>query len=67
MVRFIHFFKMVFIQVRVDLSRRNIAVPQKRLNKTKICAAFQQMRCKGMTQCVWRNGFGNSGSTHPFS
>src|SRR6185369_10265398 len=41
--------------VCVDLRRRNVTVPEQRLNGARISAVLQQMRCKAVSQCVRRN------------
>lgn len=38
--------------MRVDLSRQYRCVSKKLLNGTEVCAIFQQMRCKTMSQHV---------------
>src|SRR6185369_13521239 len=43
--------------VRVDLRRRNITVPEQRLDRTRISTVLQQMRGEAVPQRVWRNIF----------
>jgi hypothetical protein len=51
--------------VRIDLSRRDICMPQHRLNGSQIGSSFQQVRGKGMPQHVRRDRFGNTGASCP--
>lgn len=37
------------------------AMPQKQLNGAHVCAGFEQVRGKGMSQTVWVRGFGQAG------
>src|SRR5580704_5192268 len=44
----------LFHDVRVNLRRGNVAVTEHQLDRAKIGASFQQMRCKTVTQHVRR-------------
>ncbi len=47
--------KMPVGNVRVDLRRRDVAMAQQRLHRTRVCAALQQMGRKAVAQSMWRN------------
>jgi len=48
--------------VRIDLGRRDIAVPQQQLNDTQIRAVIEEMGGEGMAQGVWRQGLCDPGT-----
>ncbi len=43
-----HLFQPFPFDMRVDLCRRNVGMPKHRLNRPKVCTAFQQMGRKRM-------------------
>ena len=51
--------------VRIDLSRRDICMPQHGLNGSQIGPTFQQMRGKRMPQHVRGDRLGNTGAARP--
>ena len=40
------------VDMRIDFGRRDIGVPQHRLQRAQVSAAFEQVRRKGMAQDV---------------
>ena len=54
------FDKSCSFDVRINFSRRDIGVPQHRLKRAKISAAFEQMRCKGVAQDMRADSLGRN-------
>lgn len=61
MVLFVNSPQSLFENVSVDLSRRNVRVPQHHLNRPEISAPLEQMGGKGVTQQVWLERNSNVG------
>src|SRR5215471_9617619 len=48
--------------MKIDRRCPQAIVTEQQLNGPQICARFQQMSCEAVTQRVWCNRFGESGS-----
>ena len=58
---------MLEVQTRINLGRRDLAVPQKLLHRPQIAAGLQHMAGKRMPQHVWMHGHRQTGlQTAPF-
>src|SRR5215470_14938896 len=57
----VQLFETLARHVRVDLRRREVAVPEQHLHDTQICAMVQEMGSEGMAERVRRELLGDAG------
>ena len=56
MVSLVNLLQPLLQYVRIDLRRRNITVPQHKLDGTQVSSPFEKMRGERVPDQVWRQG-----------